>query len=180
VIDHASGSNVGEEFERLILRPGGLQQTFFERVPHVAAHIAHGYIRTQHGLFDTFTGAHRDGVPTNVWGTIWTDGGIVTTSGDLAAFTNALYGGRILLPATLALMEQPGPDGSYGLGTYHIGFDGHAWQGHDGAYDGFESYTFYDISRQLTVIAVVNLDTTGSGWPVHTLWRNITHTYDHI
>ena len=60
-------------------------------------------------------------------------------------------------PKTLATMIVPGPNGSYGLGTYRMRFDGRERHGHDGFYhDGF----YYD--------------------PAFKVWYALTRAYDRL
>jgi CubicO group peptidase (beta-lactamase class C family) len=109
---------------------------------------------------------------------MWTDGGIAATAGGVARFTDALFGGRILQPATLAMMIAPGPNGSYSLGTYRIDFDGHRWQGNEGYYNGFTTVTMYGFSRKLTIAVLTNL--TDSGDPASGIWRRLVAAYDRL
>ena len=177
VIDRVSPLGVGGEFESLIVGPSGLAgNAFFKRARIAAARIAHGYDLENGKEVDVFEGARRLGVPTSVWGVVWTDGGVAATASGVAQFTDALYGGKILQPDTLATMIQPGPDHSYGLGTYRMQFDGHEWQGHDGYFNGFTSMTMYDFSRKLTITVLTNY--TDNGDPATTIWNRIVETYD--
>jgi len=177
IIDHVSRLGVGGEFERLIVNPVGLSgEAFFERVPKAAERIAHGY-DLQHGKeVDGFRGARRLGVPTSVWGVVWTDGGVAATASGVARFTDALFGGKILQPDTLAMMIKPGPDHSYGLGTYRMWFDRHEWQGNNGYYNGFTTITMYDFSRRLTVTVLTNY--TNNGDAASAIWYEIAKAYD--
>jgi D-alanyl-D-alanine carboxypeptidase len=178
IIHNATGSEIGEEFERLVARPAGIEgQAIFERLPWDAGRIAHGY-SNKHKLIDTFAGAKLLGVPTGVWGVMWTDGGIAATATGVARFTDALFGGRILQASTLAMMIAPGPDHSYGLGTYRMHFDGHEWQGHDGFYYGFTSVTMYDFTRRLTITVLTNL--TDNGDPAFAIWNALAKAYDRL
>ena len=180
IIESASDQSVGSEFQSLIVQAVGLEdQAFFERVPAAAPHIAHGYNVEEGQLVDTFVGAEKLGVPTGIWGTVWTDGGIAATASGVAHFTEALFGGKILEPATLATMEQPGPDGSYGLGTYQLQFDGHSWQGNDGFYVGFSAVTMYDATRQLTITVLTNYTDLLGRDAAYLIWYRMAAAFDH-
>ena len=177
IIDKVSPLGVGGEFQRLIVGPSGLTgNAFFQRVPRAAARIAHGYDLENGKEVDVFWGSRFLGVPTSVWGVVWTDGGVVATASGVAQFTDALFGGRILQPDTLATMIQPGPDRSYGLGTYSMPFDGHEWQGNDGYFNGFTSMTMYDFSRKLTITVLTNY--TDNRDAADTIWGHIAEAYD--
>ena len=81
-------------------------------------------------------------------------------------------------PKTLATMIAPGPDGSYGLGTYRMRFDGHEWQGHDGFYYGFTTVAMYDFKRRVAIVVLTNL--TDSGDPAYHIWDALTRAYDRL
>jgi hypothetical protein len=77
------------------VQPAGTDgEAFFVRDPAVAARIAHGYNLQQEGRVDTFAGGQL-GVPTSVWGGLWTDAGIAATASGVARFTDVLFGGRL-------------------------------------------------------------------------------------
>jgi D-alanyl-D-alanine carboxypeptidase len=177
VLEHASGVTVDVLFNQLIADPLNLENDAdFGRLTKYAPRIAHGYDVQNDKLVDTFVGANDLGVPTGDWGPVWTDGGIVASGAGVARFTDALYGGRILRPATLAQMLRPGPDGSYGLGTLRLRFNGHLWQGHDGFYSGFTTETFYDFSRRLTITVLTNR--TDNSDPAATIWNHLASAVD--
>jgi D-alanyl-D-alanine carboxypeptidase len=179
VLEHASGVTVDGLFNQLIADPLNLEsQTDFARLASYAPRIAHGYDVENNKLVDTFVGAQDLGVPTGDWGPVWTDGGIVASGAGVARFTDALYGGRILRPATLAQMLRPGPDGSYGLGTLHLRFNGHTWQGHDGFYSGFTTETFYDFSRRMTITVLTNR--TDNSDPAAAIWNHLASAVDSL
>ena len=179
IIDNISPLGIAGEFEKSIVAPLALEaDAFYVRAPRAAPRIAHGYNLQQGERFDVFTGADLLGVPTSVWGVMWTDGGIAATAGGVARFTDALFSGHILQPATLAMMIKPGPDGSYGLGTYTMTFDGHQWQGNDGYYNGFTTVTMYDFARRLTITVLANY--TDHADPAFYIWYRMATAYDRL
>jgi D-alanyl-D-alanine carboxypeptidase len=179
VIDQVSPLGVGGEFDRLIAGPLGLDSSAcFERRPACAPRIAHGYDVRNGQVVDTFQHAELLGVPTGIWGVMWTDGGLAATASGVARFTDALFGGSLLQPATLKMMIQPGPHTSYGLGTYALHFDNHAWQGNDGFYYGFTAVTMYDFQRRLTITVLTNL--TSNGDPAYRVWDRLVKAYDRM
>jgi D-alanyl-D-alanine carboxypeptidase len=177
-IDARAGSEpVGTLLDSLILTPLQLSSTYLDRTPGLTGFAA-GYELLPDGrILDTFAGARS--VPTSVWGPLFTDGGIEATATSVAQFAAALYMGRLLAPGMLATMLAPGPDGSYGMGTYRYGFDGHLFQGHDGAFDGFSSDAFTDISRGVTIVVLANgMNRRGELDPADLIWKAVARAYD--
>ncbi|MGA2453022.1 MAG: serine hydrolase domain-containing protein [Solirubrobacteraceae bacterium] len=174
----AAGASVGALLSALILQPLGLQDTYIERVNSVVARFAHGYEFGASGIpIDTFAGART--VPTSLWGPVFTDGGIAATATDVARFADGLYLGGLLAPEELTTMLTPGPDGSYGMGTYTYPFNGHLFQGHNGAFDGFSSDAFTDIERGVTIVALANgMNRLSETDPADVIWRALARAYD--
>jgi D-alanyl-D-alanine carboxypeptidase len=173
----AAGASVGALLSRLILQPLGLQNTYIDRASTVVSRLAHGYEFGASGTpIDTFTGART--APTSLWGPLFTDGGIAATATDVARFADGLYLGALLAPDELTTMLTPGPDGSYGMGTYTYPFDGHVFQGHNGAFDGFSSDAFTDIEGGVTIVALANgLSRRSETDPADIIWRAIARAY---
>jgi len=120
-----------------------------------APRIAHGYDFEDGKPVDVFKGAHLLGVPTSVWGPVWTTVESLRQPPRGAIYRRALRR-QNPSPATLAAMMQHGPKTTYGLGNYEMWSNGHAWQGNDGYFWGFTSVTMYDFSRKLTVTVLTN------------------------
>ena len=112
-----------------------------------------------------------------VWGPVFTDGGLASSSLDLARFGNALLGGRLVRATAVRQMTHIGR-GDYGFGIRDRSFDGHLWLGHRGYFGGFEAEDWSDPSRQLTIAVATNLQIVG-GEPTSThIWRAIARAYD--
>ena len=132
-----------------------------------------------HNLHDSLR--HTGGrIPSDAIGEVWTDGGIASSAEDLAAFTEALFSGRLLRDQTVEEMSTPSgyseafvarvlqrtltrtTEGAYGLGVA-IEQQGNSRQGgsrllgHDGMYLGWTSATTYDTRSRVTVTVLTNL-----------------------
>ena len=178
VIDAVYPGGVGAAFDELVRRPARLgDAAVFRRDPCVAGRVAHGY-QTQNGTTaDVSHGARDLGVSTAVWGTIWTDGGLVATADGLARFGDALFGGQIVRPATLAAMEAPLAHSSQGLGLEEATIDGHRWYGHVGAFDGYTAVLLHDPVRDVTIAGVANALDADTG-AQEALFLNLIAAYD--
>lgn len=93
-------------------------------------------------------------------------GGGVSTAGDLHRFVEALKGGRLLRPETLALMtaeqgrmtRQGGPIDAYGLGFGRLTVHGHPTWGHNGGTVGAQAQVDVFETGPLTLIVLSNQD----------------------
>lgn len=86
-------------------------------------------------------------------------GAIVSTPTDLAKFAEALFGGRLIKPETLALMKTM--EGNYGMGMLDFPFYERMAYGHSGGIDGFSSMLGYFPDDSLVIACTSN----GSGYP---------------
>jgi D-alanyl-D-alanine carboxypeptidase len=159
ILERMSRGSPDAALQQTIAKPLGLKATSYADQPGLARSMAHGYERFDHAFNDHW-GRSRT-VPTDIVGPVWTDGGVITTAADAARFGDALWAGRILTPATLRTMIDPGGPGRaerYGLGTYSMREAGRTWQGHDGDYGGYQSMLFTDRAHHLTLAVIVNSD----------------------
>lgn len=172
-----SKESVEASFQRIIREPLSLEGTYFAVDPAVIGRLSHGYESRGGRVVDTFAGA-RLGYPTDIWGTVWTDGGVEATASDVARFNDALYGGRLLDPDELTQMTTLGPGDHFGLGMYDSTVGGHKWQGMDGYYGGFTSFAATDVRRRLTIVVLAN-GTAGRGsQDAYDAWARLVRAYD--
>ena len=159
VIDTVTGSTWAAEVRRRILDPLRLQHTYIAGAEPVPGGVVPGYID-----------ADMDGDVENVetgrpWPALETAegpaGAIVSTAGDLAAFADALFRGRLLSPSTLKQMVAEGPhhprNANYGLGVEITRPDYRltVW-GHGGYTIGFKSALWYVPKQDLVVVVLAN------------------------
>jgi D-alanyl-D-alanine carboxypeptidase len=144
---------VAAELRDRVFRPLALHQTSFPTGPTISGLHAHGYLFYGTPLVrDT---AHVS--PTGAWAA----GAIISTVNDVAAFYNALLGGRLLRPALLAEMENTfrTEDGNgYGLGLLELRTACGRMFGHDGDFPGYATEAFASPSRQRQLILFINSD----------------------
>nr|WP_042191053.1 serine hydrolase domain-containing protein [Kibdelosporangium sp. MJ126-NF4] len=151
-----------------------------ERSQRALSRFAHGYTPLDNGTFeDFFTAYGATGIPTDLYGMPFTDGAFAGTATGAGLVLDALFArGQLLRPETVRQMitvtPQSGqtPDGSYGMGTYQTKSAGHTWQGHGGAYVGFNSMAGTDLTRGLTIVVVVNQLSDKA--QADTIWRALT------
>ena len=147
IIDSVYPGGTEAAFRDYIAGPAGLGlDVVFARDPAVASRVADGY-RTSGGITTNVNAGALDlGVNTSVWGPLWTDGGIVATSGGIARFADALYGGDLLNPENTAAV---------GAGCL-FDFEDRCWTGFVGAFNGYGAFVLHDVERKVTISAVIN------------------------
>lgn len=173
VLTRDSHLSVERLFRRLVATPLALTHSAYRYGALPQRAFAHPLRkRPGGGVWDKF-GA-RGPVPTEYWGEVWTDGGLATTSSELALIGNALYAGNLLAPASVRAMLPPRPHG-WGFGTFDKYAVGARWVGHDGSYGGFQTENWTDRARGVTVDVFAN----GAGPRTYAarIWRQVATAY---
>jgi D-alanyl-D-alanine carboxypeptidase len=157
-------------FRARIANPLGLSSSTFAYHPEQSDLFAHPYLRSGSALQDQF--APGIGIPSDFWGPVWTDGGLASTSEDMARFGDGLFEGRLLKPKTLKTMTRL--DRFHGgLGLMSLNFAGHKWLGHNGRYAGYETEIWNDAARRVTI--AVSTDVNRSSFVT---WQRLVAAYD--
>ena len=92
--------------------------SFGENYPE-GSRVASPHVTVLGRVFDPLSRTGGE-IPSHAAGEVWADGGIAASADDLAAFTEALFGGGLLRQETVEAMTAPNeraPRGSYGLGV---------------------------------------------------------------
>ena len=177
ILEQITHTSIEHDFQGLIARPLGITSATFVPSAPAKALIAHPYVRSRDGSVAS-RWIPGFGVAPAVWGPVFTDGGLASSSLDLARFANALLGGRLVDESAVRQMAHIGR-GDYGFAMRARSFDNHYWLGHRGYFGGFEAEDWTDPARQLTIAVATNLQTSG-GTPTSTdIWQAITRAYDH-
>jgi D-alanyl-D-alanine carboxypeptidase len=160
VIERATGSSVAAELRRRVLAPADAERVFLQGEESVPGPI----VRSQFDIDeDGDADELSDGtttIPNTALATAaWTAGGMAGTPEAVAAFGDALFGGR-LLPANLLrqmtdFSEQLGMGRGgglgYGFGISRFEIPGHQVLGHGGAIPGFRSALWYVADEGVTI-----------------------------
>jgi D-alanyl-D-alanine carboxypeptidase len=152
IIRAATGTTYGDEVDRRLIRPLGLQGTEMPGTsPTIHEPHPHGYVPTEQGLLD-FTEMNP-----SIFGA---GGELISTTRDLNRFLTALLGGELLPAHLLAEMKKPAVDGrNYGLGLAWRDTDcGLRVYGNDGDSLTYQSWTFStpDAQHQVTIALTPN------------------------
>ena len=177
ILEQLTHQSIERDFQQWIARPLGITSATWVPSPAADALIAHPYLRYGDGSLSS-QWIPGYGVSSAVWGPVFTDGGLASSSLDVAWFANALLGGRLVRPAAVRQMAHIGR-GDYGFGLRDRSFDGRYWLGHRGYFGGFETEDWTDPTRQLTIAVGTNLEPIG-GQPISTrIWGAIAQAYGH-
>lgn len=148
--ERASGMPFHALVHARVCEPAGMADTAFDRGDEPGPRTALGYLEP-------------DGLRTNVLHLPVQgsgDGGIVTTAADVRAFWTALFAGRLLGAATVALLATAPEGDPYGLGFW-LDPPGLALEGSDA---GVSCRTLHDPERDVTVTVLAN--TSEGAWPI--------------
>ena len=158
VLEQVAGRPYGEVVADEVFGPAGMTDTGIEALDDDPPRLATGYLMSD-GPYETWRSnifsVTANGMP---------DGGMITTAPDMARLVDALLGGRLLQPATLAAMTSPqGPPSTeleqYGYGCWLVVEDGRVTiLGHDGGDPGVSARVSHYVADATTVVVICNQD----------------------
>jgi D-alanyl-D-alanine carboxypeptidase len=174
ILESCTGKTVRRLVEDHVSRPLGLRTLSFSQKSSSGGRLAAPHTRLFGRIFDPLkrTGGQ---IPTDAIGEVWTDGGIVASAEDIAALTDALFGGRALRPETVEVMStapvsspngvrkmlqivSPGvAESAYGLGVAIEKREETYTLGHDGMYLGWSAVTTFEPRSRVTMTILTNL-----------------------
>lgn len=169
IAERVTGQRLADIYRERLFEPAGLTATALDDPEDVVPYRAGGYrrdITTPSGF------KNADWISPTVPGAA---GALRGTASDLLRWNRALFGGRILEPASLELMTAPGmlADGrttkfgmpeewqkglnsDYGMGVFIKPTKGGTRIGHSGDIEGFSSWAAYYPSTSVTIVQLIN------------------------
>lgn len=160
VLEKVSGKTYTELINEEIFKPLGMDHSQILDPDAIVPNRAHGYMNVDGKQYRT-----RQSMLSNI-----ADGAILSTVGDMAKWDAALTGGKLLLPASYAMMIQPsvlssGRTRPYGMGTFLSTLGGVSIVGHHGNSPGYSAGYYHFPTAHLTVIVMANVYAiNGQGW----------------
>ncbi|MDR3079667.1 MAG: beta-lactamase family protein [Streptomyces sp.] len=165
LVERATGSTLGQEIDRRIVRPLRLENTSMPTTSRIAGRHLHGYERFPRPSDPLTDITEYD--PDVFWG----PGNMISTAHDLNVFSRALLDGRLLPAALGAEMRRLTPDDEVPQGRFYgLGLegrtvfcaDGSMMLGHTGSVPGYQTFTFStpDGTRQATLALSSDTDIT--------------------
>ena len=146
IIEKVSGRSYADLLKSRLLEPLGLRDTGLDADDLILNRRALGY--SEHGGAFVYARSESLTVP-------WAAGAMYSTTADLARWTKALHGGKVLSAASLAEMTHAGL-GGYGMGLVIGKHAGQPMIWHNGGIEGFHSYVAWIPSRRLTAVILSN------------------------
>jgi D-alanyl-D-alanine carboxypeptidase len=155
VIEKATGQKYASYLDAQFFKPLGLRQTSYcpSRTPDPA--FALGYTKGANGATERaqFMDLSHP----------FAAGALCSTVGDFAKWQRALAGGRVVSPASYALMSTAdtlnnGRKINYGFGLVPGVLDGHKTVSHTGGIPGFATAAAYVADDSLSIVVFTNFD----------------------
>lgn len=152
VIEKASGMSYESYVKQHLLDKAGMLDSRYCSNTEIVPRRARGYDVVKGALKPSPYLDHR-------WG--FAAGSLCSTAGDVARWTQALHGGKILSPASYKEMMEPSTlnDGTklrYTKGLQLLDVSGHRMIGHGGGVYGFTAAVGYLPDDSLTIVTLMN------------------------
>ncbi|MHB8894826.1 MAG: serine hydrolase domain-containing protein [Candidatus Geothermincolia bacterium] len=153
IIEEITGRPVAEAYNKRIIEPLGLKNTYFAEGTALESPYSHGYGEAEDG-----SGKLEDYTNWLDMSVDWTAGAMVSDLYDLKTWAKAFSMGRLLNPSSheeqMKGVSMPGSGGysKYGLGMFTMG----AFNGHDGMLPGYNAAMFYEPSSDTTYVVLFN------------------------
>jgi len=162
VVEAATGRDAAGELRSRVLTRAALAHVFFGVEEPIAGTVAHRWEDIDgDGDLDDLSSLS----PNALESTLWTAGALYATARDVVEYSSALFGGRLLSPASLAAMLDwiPYPNNpalGYGFGVLIIPhfLPGVLGYGHDGTVPGFKARWVYMPEHGIHIVVLLNKD----------------------
>ena len=157
VIEKISGKAYGQYLQDELFTPLGLKNTLYCDQARLIKHRAQGYANKPNGQFGNAEPLSMT-LP-------YAAGSLCSTVGDLAMWTAALAGGKVVSLASYKQMTTPvalnnGQPLTYGFGLRLSTLRGHGQIGHNGGINGFISELHHYVDDSVVTVVLTNVGNT--------------------
>ncbi len=147
LVEDLSGMSFPRFLEENIFLPSGMTNTVaYRKGETTVPNRSFGY---------TVDGRLVDNADQSAWSAVLGDGGVYSSTEDLARWDDALYDNDLLAPGTWAMAWAPGLE-NYGFGWRIDEYKGHKRYHHSGSTSGFRNFMQQFPDVRLTVIVLTN------------------------
>ncbi len=156
IVRKVTGKTPAQNIRQRFLEPLGLTETYFQGEEPIGREPAKGYWAIGRSWIGFADGSRYR---PNTSGATVADaaGAIVSSVRDVSDWQEALLGGDVLEPESLALMLRFHPRSGYGLGMRYAVLDGRLAIGHGGSLRGYVSLMYRLPVDDLDVVVLTNL-----------------------
>ncbi len=159
IVRKITGESAATNIRQRFLEPLDLTDTSFQGQESIVGSPARGYWTRTKGWRGFSDGTKFR--PNTSGATVANAAGAMLSSvRDISDWQDALLGGKVLKPKSLALMLDFNPKSGYGLGMRYAVLDGHLGIGHGGSLRGFVSVMYRLPQEDLDVVILTNLGNT--------------------
>lgn len=162
IAEKATGKSVAELLDQYLFVPLGLSNTYFAPEQMPSSGLLEGYDRS------LMPYPNRHNADFVNWSSLaYTSGAMISRCDDMITFIDAVFGGAILSPASVAELTNfmdinddstPERDG-YGLGTMRYTTDYGVLIGHEGMFIGFHGLLLYLPEKDISIAMMGNTST---------------------
>jgi CubicO group peptidase (beta-lactamase class C family) len=157
IIEAATNSSLGQQFQSRIFEPLGMNNTFYLNPSQVPGGTSRGYVNAN-GDNKLDLNVDFDSTAANLLDIEGAAGGIISTATDIQRYTQSLFGGELLSPDSLKQMTTEGYPGSrigFGIASTTLP-NGELLVGAAGGGLGWSGYTGYLPNKDATVTVFTN------------------------
>jgi D-alanyl-D-alanine carboxypeptidase len=161
IVSKITGKTPARNIRQRFIEPLGLTDTYFQGQEPIGAIAAKGYWATASG-WRGFSDGSKLRPNTSAATVAHAAGALLSSARDISDWQDALLGGEVLKPGSLALMLTFHPSSGYGLGMRYARLDGHLGIGHGGSLRGYVSIMYRLPDEDLDVVILTNLGRTST------------------
>lgn len=148
ILEKIAGEGYADFLQKNLFTPLGMKDSGYDSNAAIIERRADGYVPAANGFANA--GYIDMSVP-------FAAGALYSTTEDLLRWEQALFGGRVLTPASFEKLTTPFKNNyAYGLTVQTV--KGRKVIGHDGGIDGFNTHMAYYPASKVTVIVLGNVN----------------------
>lgn len=157
IVRKVTGKSAAKNIRQRFLKPLGLTDTYFQGQEQIKVYGAKGYWAKSAKGWTGFSDGSKFRPNTSAATVANAAGAMLSSVRDISDWQDALLGGEVLAPKSLARMLDFHPKSGYGLGMRYARLDGKLGIGHGGSLRGYVSIMYRLPDEDLDVVILTNL-----------------------